>query len=158
MINLILIRGLPSTGKTTLAKLLGFTSFEADMFFHEGQDVSKPYNFDAKKLGDAHQWCQTSTKKALEALKEFEDKNLAAKPYGVIVSNTFTCRWEMQPYLDMVTDDVRLTVIDLFDGGESNETLQARNAHGVPLTAFEAMRERYEHDWANGDPKPPWER
>jgi hypothetical protein len=49
-------------------------------------------------------------------------------------------------------------VIDLYDGGLTDEALVARNVHFVPWQAIGAMRARYEHDWRNGNPIPPWER
>jgi len=52
----------------------------------------------------------------------------------------------------------RVAVVSVFDGGCTDEELAERNEHGVPLEGIVKMRERYEHDWKNGDPLPPWER
>ena len=49
-------------------------------------------------------------------------------------------------------------VISLFDGGCTDEELLHRNTHGVPLQAIQGMRERFEHDWKNADPRNPHER
>jgi len=91
--------------------------------------------------------CQRRTREAL----------LAGKT--VAVANTFTQRWEMQPYLDMVKEiGCPFAVIDLFDGGMTDDQLADRNVHGVPMVAIHGMRARYEHDWTKGDPRAPWER
>ena len=54
--ELVLIRGLPASGKTTMASVLpmiGYKHFEADMFF----EVGGVYLYDAKRIGEAHAWC-----------------------------------------------------------------------------------------------------
>ena len=80
MKELILLRGLPGNGKSTFAKVIGGTHYEADMYFME----DGIYNFDPSGLKDAHAWCRNSTE---TAMRRGEDK--------VIVSNTFTQEWEM---------------------------------------------------------------
>jgi predicted kinase len=133
--NLFLIRGLPGSGKSTLAKQLGLTVFEADQFFMK----DGVYQFDPSLLAEAHKQCQENTFKEL------------SKGNSVCVANTFTKRWEMQPYIEMAdVIDARLTVVSLFDGGLSDEQLAARNTHGVPLAAIQAMRSRWQEDWKNG--------
>jgi len=50
-----LIRGLPGSGKTTMAKKIeGFEHFEADQYFEK--DGS--YEFDPSELNSAHEECQ----------------------------------------------------------------------------------------------------
>jgi hypothetical protein len=75
------------------------------------------------------------------------------------VANTFTQRWEMEPYLRMASQyGARIVVIDAFDGGMTDEELAVKNIHGVPVEGIRAMRNRWEADWRAGDPRPPWER
>lgn len=144
MQNLFLIRGLPASGKSTLAKMLAILIFEADMFFMQ----DGKYVFDGSKLPEAHAWCQDSVRNAL-----------ASGEQNVVVANTFTTRWELEPYIKMANDaDAKLIVVDLFDGGCDDQKLFERNSHNVPLEAIAAMRSRYEHDWRNGNPLPPWDR
>jgi hypothetical protein len=163
MPELFIIRGLPGSGKTSLGHKLSLLVYAADDHF---VDAEGRYNFDPSRLGAAHAQCQENVRKALE--------------YGcekVAVTNTFTQRWEIQPYLNIVREvnedllfqavdngeedefkPIKITVIDLFDGGLHDEELAARNIHGVPAAGIAAMRSRYEFDWKNGNPVPPWER
>ena len=137
-LTLVLVRGLPGVGKSTAA---GPDSIAADDFFVE----DGVYAFDPAGLPAAHAQCQTRCRKALEAGQNAK------------IANTFTQRWEMQPYLDMAAElNAEIKVVDMFDGGLSDEQLSERNVHGVPQAAIAAMRARYEHDWEEGDPTPPW--
>ncbi len=83
---------------------------------------------------------------------------------SIIVDNTFVCRWEMQPYLDLAKEHgYEVNVTDLFDGGCDNdqelvERSKNGNEHNVPLDVIQRMRASYEHDWESGNPLPPWER
>ena len=122
MSKLILIRGLPGSGKSTLARALtniGYKHLEADIY-HINPDTRK-YEFDPKNIKSAHIWCQTSTKKLLDSGKD------------VVVSNTFTQLWEMQPYIDM---------------GHSINILVAKgnfeSVHNVPADVLNNMAQRWE--------------
>ena len=57
MKKLILLRGLPGSGKSTFAKSISNEStghIESDMFFVKDGE----YKFDGSKIKDAHNWCQ----------------------------------------------------------------------------------------------------
>lgn len=124
---LILIRGLPGAGKSTAARerLPAFRHLEADMFFM----VDGSYRFDPSKLREAHEWCQRETFAAL------------ARGEDVVVTNTFSRVWEMEPYAKFGATGA---VVDLFDAGLSDAQLAARNVHNVPQTTIAAMRRRWE--------------
>src|SRR5689334_8235811 len=120
MRHLVLIRGLPGSGKSTMAKTLakiGYKHFEADMFF----DGPEGYAFDREKLKLAHAWCLAL---AAAALRDGCD---------VVVSNTFTQRWEMDDYLRLVERPWIITAEGNFG-----------NVHGVTEEAIERMRARWE--------------
>jgi predicted kinase len=141
--RLYIIRGLPGAGKSTLAEKMAAHVNSADDYFMHGDE----YRFDPSKLGEAHADCQRKTQRALSTGED------------VAVANTFTQRWEIEPYLKLAADaGCCVCVVNVFDGGLSDDELAERNTHGVPLEAIEAMRARYEDDWQNGDPRPPWTR
>jgi len=118
--ELVLIRGLPGSGKSTMAKVLalvGYEHFEADMYFMK----NGRYCYDRTRIRDAHAWCQQQTREALRAGKR------------VVVSNTFTRLQEMQPYLEM---GAKVRVIEAKG--------QWKNVHGVPEETLQAMEARWE--------------
>ncbi len=107
---LTLIRGLPGSGKTTFARYLATGSrmliIAADDFFVDADTGN--YGFNPERLGSAHHWCQQEVLKALKAGRD------------VCVNNTFSRRWEVEPYIKIAKDaHARLHVLDLFDGGHA---------------------------------------
>jgi predicted kinase len=122
---LYIIRGLPGSGKSTFARSLNLSHhYEADMWFDKFMDGG----FDPSKLGEAHGWCQQSADKAMAEGKE-----------DVVVSNTFTQHWEMQPYKDMASKHgYQVKVLKAVGTWES--------IHGVPESAITTMRGRWEDD------------
>ena len=94
MAHLYLIRGIPGSGKTTLAnKMLrcGMVDFvfEADQFM---LDDNGEYSFNPIKLPNCHHACKDATLKALD------------DGFNVAVSNTFVREWEMLHYIRMGFD------------------------------------------------------
>lgn len=123
MKELFLLRGLPGAGKSTLAKSLSGIHLEADQYFMEDGE----YKFDATKIKEAHQLCQTHCERAMG----WEQK--------IVVSNTFTQAWEMQPYFDMAEKHgyrvYSLIVENRHDGV---------NQHGVPVEKLIEMKNRFQ--------------
>ena len=94
MAKLIIIRGIPGSGKSTMAKKMvaegqADTHWETDMFFLNERGE---YIFNRNQLSDAHRKCQEKVRQDLEYNRR------------VIVSNTFVKKWEMQPYIDMAKE------------------------------------------------------
>ena len=147
--TVVLVRGLPGSGKSHLARAL-WSLTDAEMSVCSADDYfmeNGVYNFDPTKLPEAHLACQSNT------FARFSIDEIS------FTANTFTQRWEMQQYLLFVeTFGLDLLVLNLFDAGRTDEELAQRNVHGVPAEAISRMRERFEHDWLNADPRPPWER
>lgn len=130
--TLFIVRGLPGSGKTTLAHRLSDNCFAADDYFVGRDGV---YRFDPARIKAAHLWCQDRAEHAMM-------RNEAS----VCVHNTFTQQWEVEPYISMANEHgYRVTFISLFDAGMSDAELVQRNVHGVPVEAIARMRARYEH-------------
>jgi predicted kinase len=97
MKTLYLIHGIPSSGKSTLARTIydcfaefGAKHFEADQYFIK---KNGEYEYDKAKIAEAHKWCINSTRLAME------------RGIGVIVvSNTFTEDWQLAPYRNNAPD------------------------------------------------------
>lgn len=130
MPTLVLLRGLPGSGKTTLAstflKGLGLwaSHVETDQYFLKKDGE---YVFDPSKLQEAHNWAFDRTKLSVEA------------GFDVIVSNTFTQEWEMKKYLDLA-EKFNYTVISLIvENRHGNQSV-----HGVPEKSLQRMRNRFE--------------
>ena len=121
--KLFIIRGLPGSGKTTLAQKLltdGIVSdvVEADHFM---TDANGDYKFDPNLLQKCHQMCQMWVKYYLD------------KGRDVAVANTFTRKWEIIPYTKM---------------GYTFEVIECKgkypNVHGVPDQVISQMSKRWE--------------
>lgn len=122
MKELFLLRGLPGSGKSTLAKSIEGMHIEADKYFMDGDE----YKFDASKLKEAHAWCQN----AVRVWMGSQDR--------IIVSNTFTQAWEMEPYFDLAKEygyRVYSLVVENRHGG--------KNIHNVPKEKIEEMAGRF---------------
>lgn len=127
--KLYIVRGIPGSGKTTFAKTLGGVHFEADQYFM----VDGEYKFDVTKLKNAHSWCQTQVINAMLLNYTANINNV------IVVSNTFTQEWEMEPYIEMAKEwgyTVFTIIVENRHGGT--------NVHGVPEDKLEIMRNRFE--------------
>lgn len=123
--KLVLIRGIPGSGKSTMAKEYvkkGFDHFEADMFF---LDKDGNYNFNPKKIKDAHAWCKSKCDASLSQGRD------------VVISNTFTQKWEM-------TDYINLAAWKCADLEILTATGNYQNVHGVPADVIARMKARWE--------------
>jgi len=119
MSKLVLIRGLPGSGKSTMAKAMkGYVHVEADMYFN----ITGEYIFEPTKIKEAHKWCQLLAQNALEHGK------------NVVVSNTFVRQWEIMPYMFMGADDIEILVA----------TGDYGSIHNVPEFAIQRMKDNWE--------------
>lgn len=124
MKELYIIRGLPGSGKSTFAQKIADAWYEADQYF---LDRHGAYQFDRTKLKEAHEWCQTQVNHAMSV------------GFGSIaVSNTFTRRWEIAPYVDLAFK-YDYTVTEVTMTGPLR-----RNEHDVSDEIVEQMRARWE--------------
>ena len=132
MKNLYLLRGLPGSGKSTLANQIGDTHFEADLYFI---NENGEYIFNGADIKKAHQWCQSQVELAM--IQNHITHGLDSS--DIIVSNTFTQEWEMEPYYKLAeTYGYRVfsLIVENRHGGE--------NIHGAPADKIQAMKDRFE--------------
>jgi predicted kinase len=129
MKKLFILRGLPGSGKSTLANFLvgdkDYCHKEADMYFI---DRKGDYKFNSSQIKDAHTWCQEEINFLMKNCHEV-----------IVVSNTFTQEWEMQPYIDMAKE-FEYTVHSLIVENRHD----GKNSHNVPVETINRMKERFE--------------
>ena len=124
--TLYLIRGVPGSGKSTIAKALMKAlkvdaHYEADQYFI----MADEYIFVRGSLGQAHLWCELKTKTALE------------NKLSVVVANTFITLDEMYPYVDMA-EQLGINCVVIVAGGDYG------SIHDVPAEKIQSMRDRWE--------------
>ncbi|XP_029802842.1 NEDD4-binding protein 2 isoform X3 [Suricata suricatta] len=133
---LVLLRGLPGSGKSYLARTLqednpsGVILSTDDYFYINGQ-----YQFDVKYLGEAHEWNQNRAKEAFEK-----------KVSPIIIDNTNLQAWEMKPYVSLSQKHkykVLFREPDTWWKFKPKE-LARRNIHGVSKEKITRMLEHYQ--------------
>ncbi|XP_029302087.1 NEDD4-binding protein 2-like 2 [Cottoperca gobio] len=132
---LFLMRGLPGSGKSTMARELlssgpsGLILSTDDYFAHR-----EGYHYDAGLLGAAHEWNHNRAKDAMHDGRS-----------PIIIDNTNAQAWEMKPYVKMALESgykVDFCEPDTdwkFDPYE----LEKRNTHGVPQEKIAQMMDRF---------------
>lgn len=129
---LFLIRGIPGSGKTSFAKMIwsDYVIVEADKFFEKDGE----YKFDPTKLKDAHQWCKDTVEQFMK------DNELNHQFYPeIVVSNTFTQEWEMQPYIDLANKYGYKIFSLIVENRHGNKSV-----HNVPDETIQKMINRFE--------------
>ncbi|KAF7461207.1 NEDD4-binding protein 2-like 1 isoform X1 [Marmota monax] len=137
--HLYLLRGLPGSGKTTLARQLQHDFpraliFSTDDFFFREDGA---YEFNPDFLEEAHEWNQKRARKAMRR---------GISP--IIIDNTNLHAWEMKPYAVMALENNYEVIFREPDTRWkfNVQELARRNIHGVPREKIHRMKERYEHD------------
>jgi len=129
--DLILLRGLPGSGKTTLGEVIlqlpnnQLKPLSADDYF---TDKDGNYNFDFTKLKEAHNDCQQRCANLMQH-----------DVVKIVVSNTFTQEWEMKPYYEMAERygyRVHSVIVENRHGN--------KNVHNVPEDKLDVMKNRFE--------------
>ena len=122
--DLIIVRGLPGSGKSTVAELIGGEICTADDYFM----VNGVYKFYKSKLGEAHHYCQTKCRLKMA--------NASPK---IVVANTSSTEKEMRPYFELAKEfgyRVFTVIVEKRHGGN--------NIHSVPEETISRMRLRFD--------------
>jgi tRNA uridine 5-carbamoylmethylation protein Kti12 len=119
-----IIRGLPGSGKTTLASEFGGIICEADQYFI---DKNGAYKFDATKLAEAHNFCKN---RFIEAITQGYNR--------ITVSNTSSRRWEIDYYIN-TAKIYEYQIVEITLTGPIHD-----NIHKVPEETIQAMKDRWE--------------
>ena len=122
-ITLYAIRGLPGSGKTSFAKSLNISFYEADQYFEKFNNNK----FDPKLLKKAHQYCYESVKQELERGK------------SSIVSNTMTTSDEVVEYQNLGKELGVKFVSVIIENRHNGKTI-----HNVPNSSIENMNKKFD--------------
>ena len=125
MNNLILLRGVSGSGKSTIAPMFeNAVLVSTDDFF---LDEYGDYVFDANSLVINHQKCQLAVDMMMQDNEEL-----------IVVHNTFTADWEMDAYFDLARKHgyaVHTIIVENRHGSD--------NVHDVPKDVVKAQVERF---------------
>lgn len=124
-----MLRGLPGSGKTTLAGLLSeqgrYPVTSIDSFFTNGE--TGEYRFDHLNNHLAYKQCEAQT-----------EAYMLERAPKIFVDNTFTMEWEMEPYFKLARKHgyrVFVMTVENRHGG--------RNVHGIPEEQLDKMARKY---------------
>lgn len=121
---LILLRGLPGAGKTTVAELLGCECFAADDY----QDLYADGVFNTSLLGQAHHYCRGGV---IEAMQKGTPR--------IAVHNTLTTPKELGEYYQLATEFGYLVVSLIVENRHGNKSV-----HNVPEEVMDKMEKRFD--------------
>ena len=135
MKKLIILRGLPGSGKSTKAKeilpkgpLKVICSADTFMINAQGE-----YIFDSKKLERCHTACK------IEARLSMYNRIPV-----IVIDNTNIQKWEYQYYLDKAKQCNYEVEIQIVGNLTDTEMYWKRNIHNVPREVIERMAQRFE--------------
>ncbi len=125
---IILLRGLPGSGKSSLAKVLSengsYPVFSVDDFFTDAQGN---YHFNHLDNHKAYDQCIGNA-----------ERSMSAGERKVFIDNTFTMDWEMEPYFLLAKKykyDIFVVTVENYHGN--------KNIHDIPEIQIDKMRGKY---------------
>ncbi|WIC39330.1 AAA family ATPase [Pseudomonas phage vFB297] len=127
-----IIRGLPGSGKSSLAEILYNKTWESgrQASICEADDYQMEfgkYVWKAERVVESHKKCMDKARRSMEIGLD-----------AVIVSNTSSREREVAPYIDMA-EEFGYTVISLIVENRHGN----KSVHDVPESTMEAMRNRF---------------
>jgi dephospho-CoA kinase len=125
--TLLIVRGLPGSGKTTAAEFLAdgkWPVYSADDYF---VNEKGEYIFDREKLHSAHKSCRTRTEISMAEGKE-----------KIFVSNTFTQEKEIKEYVELAEEFGYRVISMIIENRHGNKSI-----HGVPEDTMIKMKTRF---------------
>jgi predicted kinase len=138
--RVVIMRGLPGSGKSTRAVAIAAAAsgtvvcYSTDDYWHRPDGA---YDFNAKRLNDAHAWNLWRFRKAClrgASLVIVDNTNIRRKDFEPYVTYARACGYEVvespPPPGDLEAWDVDLCA--------------ERNLHGVPKSVIQAMAEKWE--------------
>jgi len=115
--TLLLLRGLPGSGKSSFAKFLNSTGdflvYSLDEFFTDTYGV---YTFDYKQNHLAYKNCQSKTEEAMQ--KEYPK---------ILVDQTFALQWEIEPYLKLAAKYNYRVFVTTMENRHDGENIHGTN-------------------------------
>jgi NEDD4-binding protein 2 len=132
--RLILMRGLPGSGKSHRAKEIAAED-PGSQIFSTDDYWGKDYNFDPSKLGEAHTW---NHQRAHQAMQKGSST--------VIIDNTNMFHSHMDPYVKSARQFGYEVSHEHSKAPWAWDTVECakRNTHGVPHETIERMKGSYE--------------
>lgn len=127
--SLIILRGLPGSGKTTLAGLLSengkYPIHSIDSYFED--PVTGEYKFEFEKNHLAYKACEDAARNSME--------NGISK---IFIDNAFTLEWEIEPYFKLAKEfRYKIFVVTVENRHGS------KNIHDIADDQLRKMAEKY---------------
>ena len=133
---LIVVRGLPSSGKTTLAKLLflaGSQTISSDDYMTTPEGG---YAFSKQNFIEAHKLCQQDCASLMEKGEKL-----------ITIHNNMGEAWEAEVYFSLAEQHgYKVMVVNLYDAGLNDTELSARNVHEMPQHLVQKVRQKWDID------------
>ena len=129
MAFLILVRGLPGSGKTSLAAVLSengkYPVYSVDDYFTDSETGA--YTFVYSENHKAYKNCESNCRQQMEQGTQ-----------KIFIDNTFTLEWELEPYFKMASEfNYRVFVITV------EHRHEGKNSHQISDEQLKKMAEKY---------------